>query len=69
MERKNPEGIKLIIFKLCCDGVREPNEDEIEAAKKKFLDEHPGHHGPIVLNFLHLDDGEQKKHGEEDSHN
>jgi len=50
-ESINPENI--IILKVQY-GVREPTEEEIEATKKKFLEEHPGHHGHIVLNFLHL---------------
>ena len=51
-ESINPE--KLTILKLQYDGVRDPTDEEIEAATKKFLEEHPGHKGHIVLNFLHL---------------
>lgn len=39
------------ILKVVSDGEPEPTEEEVEAAKKKFLDEHPGHQGLIVLNF------------------
>ncbi|HEY87925.1 MAG TPA: hypothetical protein G4O06_07890 [Dehalococcoidia bacterium] len=51
-EVRHPE--KLIIFKLQYDGVRDPTDEEIEAAKKKFLKEHPGYKGHIVLDFKHL---------------
>jgi hypothetical protein len=51
-EAINPE--KLIILKVQYDGVRDPTDEEIEAAKKKFLEEYPGHQGHILLNFLHL---------------
>jgi hypothetical protein len=39
------------ILKVVSDGEPEPTEEEVEAAKKKFLEEHPGHQGLIVLNF------------------
>jgi len=51
-ESINPESI--YILKVQHDGGRDPTDEEIEAAKKKFLEEHPGHQGHIVLNFLHL---------------
>jgi len=51
-EATNPE--KLTIFKVQYDGVRDPTDEEIEAAKVKFLEEHPDHQGLIVLDFLHL---------------
>ena len=51
-ESINPES--LYILKLQYDGGPEPTEEEIEAAKAKFLEEHPSHQGHIVLNFLHL---------------
>ena len=38
----------------CFEG-KEPTEEEIEAAKKKFWEEHPEHKdNVIVLNFKHL---------------
>ncbi len=51
-EEKNPETITIL--KVQYDGVRDPTPEEIEAAEKKFLEEHPGHQGHILLNFLHL---------------
>jgi hypothetical protein len=55
-ESINPE--KLTILKLCYERVRNPTDEEVEAAKKKFMESHPGHQGHIVLNFLHLGDRE-----------
>jgi len=49
-----------IIFRSCCGP--EPTEKEIEAAKKKFLEEHPDHQGPIMLTFNY--DGPHFHHGE-----
>ena len=63
-EAINPEN--LTILKLQYDGGPEPTGEEIEAAKKKFLEEHPGHQGHIVLNFLHLHDGEHNEYCEAD---
>lgn len=60
-EAINPEN--LTILKLQYDGGPEPTEEEIEAAKKKFLEEHPNHRGIIMLNFLH--EGKHFHHGEE----
>lgn len=51
-EAINPES--LYIVKVQYDGGPEPTEEEIEVAKAKFLEEHPGHQGHIVLDFLHL---------------
>jgi len=59
-ESINPE--KLTLIKLY-DGDPQPTHEEVEAAKKKFLEEHPGHQGHIVLNFLYLGDGEHGKNG------
>lgn len=50
-EAINPEN--LIILKVQYDEPK-PTEEEVEAAKKKFLEEHPGHQGHIVLDFRHL---------------
>ena len=62
-ESRNPKEEHLIIFRSCCGP--EPTEEEIEAAKKKFLEEHPNHRGVIMLNLLHLHDGPHFHHGEE----
>jgi len=43
----------IIIFKLCYGGLK-PTEEEVEAATKKFQEEHPGYRGHIVLDFMHL---------------
>jgi len=53
-ESRDPDKqkVKLIIYQL--SGGPEPTEEEIEGTKKKFLEEHLGHQGHIVLNFLHL---------------
>ena len=50
-ESRSPE--KIVLIKLY-DGDPRPTHEEVEVAKKKFLEEHPGHQGLIVLNFLHL---------------
>ena len=51
-EARNPKEPIYII--LCFEG-KEPTEEEIEAAKKKFWEEHPDHKdNVIVLNFKHL---------------
>jgi hypothetical protein len=51
-ESRNPT--KFIILRVLYEGDRKPTEEEVEAAKKKFLEEHPGHQGFIVLDFKHL---------------
>lgn len=56
---KNPRV--MLIIKSCCGA--DPTDEEIEAAKKKFLEEHPNHRGIIMLNFLH--EGKHFHHGEE----
>lgn len=63
VEAIHPENplVKLIIIQSCCGP--DPTEEEIEAAKKKFLEEHPNHRGVIMLNFLH--EGKHFHHGEE----
>ncbi len=51
-EARNPKEPIYII--LCFEG-KGPTEEEIEAAKKKFWEEHPDHKdNVIVLNFKHL---------------
>jgi hypothetical protein len=60
-ESRNPKEGPLIIFMSCCGP--EPTEEEIEAAKKKFLEEHPNHRGIIMLNFLY--EGKHFHQGEE----
>ncbi len=59
-ESRNPKEEHLIIFRSCCGP--DPTEEEIEAAKKKFLEECPGHHGPIMLTFKY--DGPHFHHAE-----
>ena len=52
-ESRNPKEPIYII--LARESNRKPTEEEIEAAKKKFWGEHPGHKdNVIVLNFKHL---------------
>jgi len=46
------------------DGDPRPTAEEVEAAKVKFLEEHPGHQGLIVLDFLHLDGDKIKRRKE-----
>lgn len=48
-EEPPPEGYTTMYM---CYGVRDPTEEQIEAARKKFLDEHPGYlerHSMILL--------------------
>ncbi len=53
-EAIHPE--RRIIFYNHYDGDRFPTDEEIDAATKKFLEEHPDHQGIICLDFLPLDE-------------
>ena len=55
-ERKDQGGKVHTILKVCTDGVRKPTEEEVEAVKTKFLEEHPNHKRIMVLDFQHLDE-------------